>query len=157
MTKVAVLDKQFSRTQTTQQNSIDNSVLESKIGFQLRMTDRMVNKEFAHDVGMTPVQFSVFSLVATNPDLSQVEIAEALGMDKASTMAVVHKLEVAGLIRCEIASHDKRMHALQLTPTGKRRFPQTNRKVIAHEDAFSNRLTKKEQEALFVYLAKIRA
>lgn len=151
MGKIAPLKKEIDRP-----SSVDASILESKLGYQVRMADRMMSREFVQDVGMTPVQFSVFSLVATNVNLSQAEVGEALSMDRASTMAIVHKLEDAGLIRRSIAPHDKRMHALQLTAEGKKKFPDINRRVIEHENVFSNRLTPAEQEQLLAFLSRIR-
>lgn len=156
MAKAAILKKELSKSSPAKQDSVDASVLESKLGYQIRMADRVMSKEFVQNVGMTPVQFSVFSLVATNANLSQVEVGEALGMDRASTMAIVHKLEDAGLIRRNIATHDKRMHALQLTAEGKRKFPAINARVIEHEDVFNDRLSPDEQKFFFACIAKIR-
>lgn len=132
------------------------SVLESKLGYQLRMADRIVSKDFFQNVGMTPVQYSVFSLVATNENLSQVAIGEALGMDRASTMAIVHKLETAGLLERKRSVHDRRMHALQLTAKGKKEFTVINKRVTTHDDIYRNRLSDAEIQTLLQCIKKLR-
>lgn len=138
-------------------SEVDLSVLESKLGYQLRIVDRLVSRDFLQVVGMTPVQFSVFSLVATNENLSQVAVGEALNMDRASTMAIIHKLELAGLLERRKSPHDRRMHALQLTPKGKKEFVRVNKRVTAHDNTFRNRLSENEMKQLLKCLEKLRA
>jgi len=136
--------------------ALDNSILESKIGYQIRMTDRVLGRDFLDYVGLTRPQYSVLSLVATNDDLSQAEVGKSLDMDRASTMAVVDKLESAGMIERRISAVDKRMHALQLTEAGRKAFPALNRKVVEHENSYMKRLSATEQTLLFECLTKIR-
>lgn len=155
---VVKLDKR-SLPQTSRQpktSSLDNSILESKIGYQIRMADRIMSRDFVNDVGLTQVQYSVYSLVATNDNLSQVDVGESLDMDRASTMAIVNKLEAAGLIERSVSAVDKRMHALQLTEAGRKGFQAINRKVIEHENKFQDKLTASEQATFFKCLWKIR-
>lgn len=146
----------FQSSRQTKTSGVDRSILESKIGYQIRVADRILSRDFLRDVGLTQVQYSVYSLVATNDNLSQVEVGEALGMDRASTMAVVDKLEAAGLIERTVSAVDKRMHSLKLTEAGKKGFAATNRKVIEHENRYQHRLTASEQAAFFKCLWKIR-
>jgi len=135
---------------------IDMSVLENKLGYQLRIADRALSKDFFQNVGMTPVQYSVFSLVATNENLSQVAIGEALGMDRASTMAIVHKLELAGLLQRRKSPHDRRMHALVLTDKGQKEFAAVDKRVSAHDGAFRDRLSETEIKILLKCIKKLR-
>ena len=137
------------------QVEVDMSVLESKMGYQVRMADRLLSRDFAQNVGMTPVQYSVFSLVATNPGLSQVAIGDALNMDRASTMAIVRKLEAAGLIDCRKSQQDRRMQALHLTPKGDKEFKQVNKKVSDYDAAKTRNLTAKEKQQFLLCLAKL--
>lgn len=137
-------------------SEMDMSVLEAKLGYQLRMADRIMSRDFLQKVGMTPVQFSVFSLVATNEDLSQVAIGESLSMDRASTMAIVHKLELAGLLERQRSPHDRRRHALQLTPKGRREFVRVSKRVEDYDNMFRSRLSGNELKTLLRCIKKIR-
>lgn len=135
---------------------VDYTILEKKIGYQIRMVDRMMTRDFVRNVGMTQAQYSVLTLVAANENLSQMDIGEALGMDRSSTMALVDKLEEAGLIERCASTVDKRMHALRLTAQGKKQFPAINQRVVEHEDRFQGRLSASEQATLFKCLWKMR-
>jgi DNA-binding MarR family transcriptional regulator len=136
--------------------TVDTGILQSKLGYQIRMTDRIISKDFFANVGMTQVQFSVLSLIATNQGLSQAEVGESLDMDRASTMAVVNKLEHAGLVEKQASEVDKRMNALKLTPEGEQMFPGINRRVVEHEGRFQHRLSRKEEIIFLQLLTKIR-
>jgi DNA-binding MarR family transcriptional regulator len=130
------------------ENSVDMTVLDEKLGYRIRILERMLNKEFTRTAGMTTVQYSVFSLVATNEGLSQIAIGAALSMDRASTMAIIDKLEDAGLLERKKSVHDRRVHALQLTEKGRKQFTVINNKVAKYDSIFSNKLSDEEM-ALF--------
>jgi DNA-binding MarR family transcriptional regulator len=134
---------------------VDMSVLETKMGYQVRMADRLMSKDFAQAVGMTPVQYSVFSLVATNPGLSQVAIGDSLNMDRASTMAIVRKLENAELIDCRKSLQDRRMQALHLTAKGEKEFKAVDKRVTDYDIKMSKRLTPKERQLFLECIAKL--
>ncbi|MGQ9427356.1 MarR family winged helix-turn-helix transcriptional regulator [Gilvimarinus sp. F26214L] len=153
---MAVAAKRKKEGEKPSASHVDMSVLESKLGYQVRIADRVMSKDFFQSVGMTPVQFSVFSLVATNENLSQVAVGEALNMDRASTMAIVHKLELAGLLERRKSPYDKRMHALQLTPKGKKEFTRVNKRVTALDKEFKKRLSATEIKALMQCIKKLR-
>lgn len=155
---MAVVAKKGSirNTEKPSTTEVDMSVLESKLGYQIRIADRALSRDFFQNVGMTPVQFSVFSLVATNENLSQVAVGEALSMDRASTMAIVHKLELAGLLERRQSPHDRRMHALQLTAKGKKQFTEVNKRVTAHDNRFADRLSAAEMKTFLKCIKKLR-
>jgi DNA-binding MarR family transcriptional regulator len=136
-------------------NEVDMAALEAKLGYRIRILERLLNKEFTRKVGMTTVQFSVFSLVATNENLSQIAIGEALAMDRASTMAIIDKLEASGLLERHKSIHDRRVHALQLTDKGRKEFIAVNSKVAKYDLTFSNRLTETEMTTFNMYLKKL--
>jgi MarR family transcriptional regulator, organic hydroperoxide resistance regulator len=137
------------------ENSVDMSVLDEKLGYRIRIIERLLNKEFTRNVGMTTVQYSVFSLVATNEGLSQIAIGEALSMDRASTMAIIDKLEDAGLLERRKSLHDRRVHALQLTEKGRKQFVVVNNKVTQYDLMFSSKLSEEEMATLNLCLKKL--
>lgn len=136
-------------------SNIDMSVLESKLGYRIRMLDRCMSKGFSTYVGLTQVQFAALSLIATNDRLSQVAVGEALGMDRASTMAIINKLESLDLIKKEISELDRRAQELHLSKKGRIEFPAINQRVIEHDEKFSKLLRKAELDALDSYIKKI--
>lgn len=126
------------------ENSVDMTVLDEKLGYRIRILERILNKEFTRNAGMTTVQYSVFSLIATNEGLSQIAIGAALSMDRASTMAIIDKLEDAGLVERKKSIHDRRVHALQLTEKGRKQFTVINNKVAKYDSVFSSKLSDEE-------------
>ncbi|MGH1471477.1 MAG: MarR family winged helix-turn-helix transcriptional regulator [Cellvibrionaceae bacterium] len=136
---------------------VDMSVLESKLGYQVRMADRILNRQFSQNVGMTPVQYSVFALVASNEGLSQVAIGESLRMDRASTMAIVDKLQLAGLIERRQSPHDKRMQALYLSSQGQKEFKIVESKVKAHDKTFLDTFSAKDAGLLVSLIGQLRS
>jgi MarR family transcriptional regulator, organic hydroperoxide resistance regulator len=137
------------------EDSVNMQVLEEKLGYRIRIIERLLNKEFTRNVGMTTVQYSVFSLVATNQGLSQIAIGEALSMDRASTMAIIDKLEAAGLLERQKSVHDRRVHALQLTEKGRKQFAVVNNKVAKYDSMFSSKLSEEEMENFNKCLKKL--
>jgi len=131
---------------------VDRSTLEDKLGFRIRMAERMIYKKFINAVGMTPVQYSIFTLVAENEGMSQGVIGEALNMDRASTMEIMGKLEKAGLIERRKSPVDRRRHALYLTPKGRKEIAATEKRVRNTDDAFKSRLTDRQLRDLVRYL-----
>lgn len=148
-------NRKKSTAKASADNEVDMAVLEEKLGYKIRILERQMNKEFAQTAGMTTVQFSVFSLVATNEGLSQIAIGEALSMDRASTMAIIDKLELAGLVERKKAIHDRRVHSLQLTDKGRKEFVVINNKVNKYDSTFSSRLSKDEMDAFSHCLSKL--
>lgn len=137
------------------EDSVSMQVLDEKLGYRIRILERLLNKEFTRNVGMTTVQYSVFSLVATNEGLSQIAIGEALSMDRASTMAIIDKLEAAGLLERKKSIHDRRVHALQLTEKGRKQFVVVNNKVAKYDLMFSSKLSQEEMETFNSCLKKL--
>ncbi len=123
---------------------VDRSILERKLGFRLRMAERAIYKVFIQNVGMTPIQYSLFALVAQNEGLSQGLIGEALNLDRATTMAIMERLESAGLIERRKSLVDRRRHALYLTAKGKKAIVEAERKVQETDDSFKQKLNAKE-------------
>ena len=67
---------------------------------------------------MTQKQVSVLWLTGDHPDLAQTDLAAALDMDRATTMALVHGLEKRGLLVRSLSAGDKRRVAFRLTEAG---------------------------------------
>ncbi len=135
--------------------SIDTSVLEQKLGYLIRLIDRVAGKDVAIAAGMTPVQYSMLALVATNEGMPQGAIGGALNMDRASTMAVMDKLERAGLIERRTSLIDRRMHALYLTEQGRTTYADMEAKVVASDEQLKNKLTEEELGAFVGSLKKL--
>ncbi|WP_317930540.1 MarR family winged helix-turn-helix transcriptional regulator [Halioxenophilus sp. WMMB6] len=141
---------------SNQDEVINRNTLEDKLGFRIRMAERAIYKSFVQQVGMTPVQYSVFTLVADNEGMSQGVIGEALNLDRASTMAIMDKLESSGLVERRKSPIDRRRYALYLTAKGRQEIVTTEAKVKATDEQFKQRLSDKQLQELIRCLSLIR-
>lgn len=136
--------------------SVDRSRLEDKLGFRFRMAERAIYKNFVQNVGMTPVQYSVFALVADNEGMAQGVIGEALNLDRASTMAIMDKIEKAGLVERRKSPEDRRRHAMYLTAKGRKEIVVIEQKVSSADDQLKQRLSDVQLQELIRCIDLVR-
>src|ERR1700712_3040312 len=75
--------------------------LNGLLGFYLRMARAAAARAFASTLaglGLTQKQCAVLELIAANPQVSQIDMAATLDMDRATMMAVVDRLDDRGLV-----------------------------------------------------------
>jgi MarR family transcriptional regulator, organic hydroperoxide resistance regulator len=128
------------------------------IGFHLRLAHVALYRSFAviaADLELTQKQASVVRLIHANPGVSQVDIGGVLGMDRASTMAVVDRLQDRGLVVRRRCVGDRRRQELYLTEAGERVLIQVKKAVAEHEASFADRFTKAEWASLLEGLRRI--
>ena len=65
-----------------------------------------------------PGLFSLLVLVRSNPGIVQIELGTHLGVDKASIVALLDRLEHAGLIERRRCTRDRRRQGIFLTDSG---------------------------------------
>lgn len=127
-------------------------------GFHLRLAHVSLYRSFAAIVGdldLTQKQASVLRLIHANPGVSQVDIGGVMGMDRASTMAVVDRLQDRGFLVRRRCVGDRRRQELYLTEAGERVLAQVKRAVDEHEASFAERFTKAEWAAFLDGLRRI--
>lgn len=121
--------------------------LDEKLGYRLRMAYIAASRHFAAAMArldLTQKQTGVLWLIGANPGASQTAIAEALGMDRASMMAIVNRLEELALLKRERSEHDGRRQALYLTPKGRRTLAQAKAAIERHEHWMAARFAPEE-------------
>jgi DNA-binding MarR family transcriptional regulator len=69
-------------------------------------------------VDLTPVQFAALDALGSNTGVDQARLADLVAKDRATTGAVVDRLEQKGLISRSVSQRDKRARVLTLTPEG---------------------------------------
>ncbi|NHN89604.1 MarR family winged helix-turn-helix transcriptional regulator [Acetobacter conturbans] len=67
---------------------------------------------------ITPVQYSIMSMVSLYPGKDQHELGQAIGVDRATLANVVARLEKRDVLRRENATHDRRVKQVFLTQVG---------------------------------------
>jgi len=108
--------------------------------------------------GLTHLQQGVLAYLnktTGEPDIDQNGLAARLGIDRASTSAVLDELEQMGLVERRVNGADRRARLLRLTPRGEkvraRLHPVSN---IAQLKIFAS-LTARERELLLELLVRV--
>jgi len=126
---------------------IDRGGLDDLLGFQMRIAYIAISRRFAAmmaQIDLTQKQTGVLWLIGANAGVSQIALATELGMDRASMMAIVDRLEDRGLIVRERSQSDGRRQELYLTPKGRRTLAQCRTAVAKHEAWMAERFTEQE-------------
>ena len=83
-------------------------------------------------------------LIEANPGVSQIALANELGMDRASMMAIVDRLEERGLILRKRSAEDGRRQELNVTAKGRKVLAQAKAAIHEHEKWISAKFAKAE-------------
>jgi DNA-binding MarR family transcriptional regulator len=71
------------------------------------------------DNELTPRQFAVLKTVAAMENPSQTLLVQQTGIDRSTIADIVRRLIKKGLLQRRRTSHDARMYAVKLTPSGR--------------------------------------
>src|SRR5262245_31097509 len=85
----------------------------------------------AIDIG--PAQYSMLVVIAANPGLSQSDLADRLGIERARLVRLLDKLERRGLTQRLNSRNDRRSHALRLTREGHNALRRAKTLAALHE------------------------
>lgn len=95
--------------------------LYARPGFLLRRAHQIsaaVFEDACRDVGLTPAQFGVLTVLQAHPGMGQSSLARALGFDKVTVLRVLRGLQARGLVLRGPAEHNRRNVSVSLTPEG---------------------------------------
>jgi DNA-binding MarR family transcriptional regulator len=130
--------------------------LDALVGFRMRMAMIAVNRHWAQCLAaldLTQKQVGVLWLIAANAGVSQIVLANAVMMDRASMMAIIDRLEERGLIVRKKSPHDGRRQELYLTPKGVKVVAQSRAAVGKNEEWIKSRVGN---ERLDEFLATVK-
>jgi DNA-binding MarR family transcriptional regulator len=128
------------------------------VGFHLRLAYgavyRHFTETFAH-LELTQKQVSVLWLVDDHPQIAQTGLAQRMRMDRATTMAIVNRLESKGYLVRRKSNTDGRKQALNLTVPGRKALLRAKGAIRQHEQWLKSRFTHKEVARLIELLTRI--
>jgi DNA-binding MarR family transcriptional regulator len=136
----------------------DIGEIRSIVGFHIRLahgaTYRHFTETFSH-IDLTQKQVSVLWLVDDHPDIAQTDLAQRMRMDRATTMAIVNRLQDRGYLVRGASLTDRRKQTLNLTDGGRAALVQAKDAIREHERWLKSRFTDKEIEVLIEMLTRI--
>lgn len=133
--------------------------LDSLLGYLLRRAQGAMHRDFlvvVADFGLTQKQAAALWLIQANGGVSQVEVAAALGMDRATMMAVTDRLEDRGFVTRKRSLVDRRRQELYLTSVGQTTLRKCKARIAEHEEKFRTMFTAPELAALLSALKKFQ-
>jgi DNA-binding MarR family transcriptional regulator len=140
--------------------AVDFGGLDALLGYQLRRTQGVVHRDYlaaVQGLSLTQKQTGVLWLVECNPGVAQGAIGAALDMDRATTMAVVDRLESRNLVVRKKSVVDARRRELHVTPAGQRLLAKARSRIAAHEAQLKSGLTSRELSTLLALLQKLQS
>ena len=128
------------------------------LGFHIRLAHGAVYRHFIEsfaDLDLTQKQVSVLWLVDDHPDIAQTDLGQRLRMDRATTMAIVNRLQARGYVVRGKSLTDKRKQTLNLRAAGRKILSIAKDAVHTHETWLKSRFTEKEVKQLIALLIRI--
>lgn len=142
----------------TKKSDVDYGLLPGLVGYQLRMAQIALFRDFAQGPGgedVTPGLFGVLVIIEANPDLKQSELARATHLDRSTVVTVIDNLERRGLVERRVALHDRRSNAIRLTDAGTALLRKLKRQVSQHEKRLLQNFSAAERETFLALLKKV--
>lgn len=133
--------------------------LDGLLGYRLRRAQGAMHRDFMAAVAsldLTQKQAATLWLINGNPGVAQVAVATALGMDRATMMAIIDRLEERRLVIRQRSSTDRRRQELYLTPAGQNALRKAKARIAKHEERFKALFTAAELESLLTALQRLQ-
>jgi DNA-binding MarR family transcriptional regulator len=95
--------------------------LSQSLGYRIRRAQLWVFKDVSRKLAsfdISPAQFSVLSVIDSNPGVNQLAIAQVLSIERAGLGRLVDNLERRGLVARAASSTNRRYYLLHLTREG---------------------------------------
>lgn len=154
----AAKPKEVALPEPEQTNGIDLGLLPNLIGYQLRLAQVAIFRDFSRslgDYGISPGLFGVLVLIEANAGMKQSDLARAVHLDRSTVVNVIDNLEAMDLVERRAVEGDRRSKALFLTPSGKTLLQKLKRQVAEHEKRLARHLSAVEREQLVDLLQRI--
>ncbi len=136
----------------------DIGEIQNIVGFHIRLAHGAAHRHFMQTfshLDLTQKQVTVLWLVDDHPDIAQTGLSKRMRMDRATTMAIVKRLEKRGYLKRTKSKSDGRKLALNLTAAGRKALRTAKRAIREHERWLKSRFTEKETRQLIELLTRI--
>ncbi len=132
--------------------------LPSYLGYQSRQAQAAVWRDFPRlmkDVGLTPGEFGLLTLIDANEGINQISLAKVYQLDKSTLSYAINRLVKRDLISRTRDENDKRHYALWLTDAGRKTLKKATKKVEDQERTMDAVLKPGERKKLLDMLQRI--
>ena len=133
--------------------------LDGLLGYRMRRAQGAMHRDYMAAVAgldLTQKQTATLWLIHGNPGVSQVSVAATLGMDRATMMALVDRLEERSFVLRKKSKADRRRQELYATPAGQSMLRKVRARIAKHEARFKALFTADELNALLSALKRFQ-
>lgn len=130
----------------------------ARLGFLLRRCHQASISQFIEECSefdLTPTQFGVLVSLRLTPDMDQIGVARAIGLDRSTAGSVVERLVNRGLIERIVNSKDRRRRSLKLTTKGQETLKSADPASFQAQTKLVQGLDKREVETLIDLLGRL--
>ena len=139
---------------------VDLGPLPRLLGYNIRRASQVSWRTYVSSIGenkLRPGLFSLLCLVRSNAGIAQIELGTHLGVDKASIVALLDRLERAGLIERRRSTRDRRRQGISLTESGSGELEALMTQVRQLERHMASRFSKAELDQFLTFLQRMYA
>ncbi|WP_375410552.1 MarR family winged helix-turn-helix transcriptional regulator [uncultured Methylobacterium sp.] len=134
--------------------------LTERPGFLMRRLHQIHGSLFAERCGafrITPLQYSLLSLLMERGDADQTTLANAVALDRTTTTGALKRLEARGFIDRAPSPTDRRSQQCRLAPAGRELLGSMEDAARQAHEVTVAALTAEEQSTLIRLMKKITA
>jgi DNA-binding MarR family transcriptional regulator len=139
------------RSSKVRRSAVELGVLNDHLGYFVRRLQVWVFQDFMRKLAsadVRPAQYSVLVVIEANPGLSQSDIADFLGIERARLVRMLDRLEKRGFTERRSSPKDRRSHALYLTREGQKTLRRVKSLAAVHEAHLASKLGPEKHKAL---------
>jgi DNA-binding MarR family transcriptional regulator len=128
------------------------------VGLLLSKVANVVDRRLAvalDAVELRPKHLGALSVLCAHGTMSQQVLGERLGVDASAVVAIVDDLERDGLARRDRDPHDRRRHAIGVTPAGRDILARGHQVASQVDDELFAGLTDRERAQLLTLLLRV--
>jgi DNA-binding MarR family transcriptional regulator len=128
--------------------------------FALRQAARFVTQIYERHLsqaGLTAAQYTIMAKLSRKPQLTMVDLAESMVMERTTLVRALKPLQRDGLIVSEASEHDGRTYLFSLSDAGRHLFEQAAAAWREAQDEFEAKFGKARAKSLRSELFSITA
>lgn len=138
--------------------AVDASYLQTLLGYNARRVSLKVIEHFTEGMaayGMSPVDFSVLSLIKHNPGITSRQLCSALSLLPPNLVGKITLMEKRDLLVRRPHPDDGRAIGLYLTADGSQTMQRAEKTATELEKDMSSKLTSAQTKTLLTLLQKV--
>jgi DNA-binding MarR family transcriptional regulator len=121
--------------------------LSTGLGYLIRTTHKVMSRRLATELarhGVAFKQYFYLRALLEEDRISQIELSERVGMNRATVTSVIDTMEREGLVRRVADPNDRRVYLIALTPKGRKLRAPIMETIASIQAAASTGLSARE-------------